>query len=158
MANKGGRFNPMQREFIKVMARVNDATYAATKAGYANPMQRGSELAKKPAIAEATFAEVQRFLRDQGAAIGVYTLAELAVDTAIPAGVRRAAASDLAKLSGVGVAEGQQGKEPHEMTASELRDHAAKLERQRDAMLKALSDQATPVIEVEKAEQGDVFG
>ena len=39
-----------------------------------------------------------------------------------------------------------------------LRDHAAKLERQRDAMLKALSDQATPVIEVEKAEQGDVFG
>lgn len=158
MANKAGRFNPMQREFIKVMARVNDATYAATKAGYSNPMQRGSELAKKPAIQEATFAEVQRFLRDQGAAIGVYTLAELAVDTGIPAGVRRAAASDLAKLSGVGVSDAAQGKEPHEMTAAELREHAAKLERQRDAMLKALSDQARPVIEAEPADEGDVFG
>jgi phage terminase small subunit len=158
MANKGGRFNPMQRNFVKVMARVNDATYAATKAGYSNPTQKGSEMMKKPAIQEATFAEVQRFLRDQGAAIGVYTLAELAVDTAIPAGVRRAAASDLAKLSGVGVSDAAQGKEPHEMTAAELRDHASKLERQRDAMLRMLADQARPVIEVEQGQDDDVFG
>lgn len=156
MPDMKGRFTGMEREFVKFMARTNDATYAATKAGYKHPGTVGPRIAKHPAIAEAIFAEVQRFLRDQGAAIGVYTLAELAVDTAIPAGVRRAAASDLAKLSGVGVAEGQQGKEPHEMTASELRDHAAKLERQRDAMLKALSDQATPVIEIQP--EGDVFG
>ena len=44
------------------------------------------------------------------------------------------------------------------MTAAELRDHAAKLERQRDAMLKALSDQAKPVIDAETAGDDDVFG
>ncbi len=158
MPVKSGKMTPMERAFVQTMARVNDQTYAATKAGYKKPVQAGSDLMKKPGIAEATFAEVQRFLRDQGAAIGVYTLAELAVDTAIPAGVRRAAASDLAKLSGVGVSDAAQGKEPHEMTASELRDHAAKLERQRDAMLKALSDQAKPVIDAEQADEGDVFG
>lgn len=157
MPIKSGKMTPMERAFVQTMARVNDQTYAATKAGYKKPVQAGSDLMKKPGIKEATFAEVQRFLRDQGAAIGVYTLAELAVDTAIPAGVRRAAASDLAKLSGVGVSDAAQGKEPHEMTAAELRDHAAKLERQRDAMLKALSDQAKPVIDAETAEQGDVF-
>ncbi len=158
MPTKAGRLTTMEQRFVKHMARTNDAKYAATQAGYKHSGVLGPRLAANPLIREATFAEVQKFLRDQGAAIGVYTLAELAVDTAIPAGVRRAAASDLAKLSGVGVAEGQQGKEPHEMTASELRDHAAKLERQRDAMLKALSDQTTAVIEAKPVEQGDVFG
>lgn len=154
MPVKSGRMTPMEKAFVKTMARVNDATYAATKAGYSNPVQRGSELIKKPAIKEATFAEVQRFLRDQGAAIGVYTLAELAVDQGIPAGVRRAAASDLAKLSGIGVSDAAQGKEAHEMTAAELREHAAKLEQQRDAYLKLLADQAKPVIDAEP----DPFG
>lgn len=155
MPNKAGRFTPMERKFVRVMARVNDATYAADKAGYANPTQKGGELMRKPAITGATFAEVQRFLKDQGAAIGVYTLAELAIDEKIPAGVRRAAASDLAKLSGVGVEEASAGKELHEMSLDELRANAAKLERQREAMLRAISDQAAPVIEAEK---DDVFG
>lgn len=158
MANKAVRLTGMERKFVELMARVNDKVYAAEKAGYKHADVVGHQVAAKPHIQQATFAEVQRFLRDQGAAIGVYTLAELAVDTAIPAGVRRAAASDLAKLSGVGVSDAAQGKEPHEMTAAELRDHAAKLERQRDAMLKALSDQAKPVIDAETADDGDVFG
>ena len=158
MPTKAGRLTPMEQRFVKHMARTNDAKYAATQAGYKHSQVLGPRLAANPLIREATFVEVQKFLRDQGAAIGVYTLAELAVDTAIPAGVRRAAASDLAKLSGVGVSDAAQGKEPHEMTAAELRDHAAKLERQRDAMLKALSDQAKPVIDAETAGDDDVFG
>lgn len=161
MANKGVRLTGMERKFTQVMARVNDAVYAASKAGYKQPDVQGHQVMAKVHIKEATFAEVQRFLRDQGAAIGVYTLAELAVDTAIPAGVRRAAAADLAKLSGVGVSDAAQGKEAHEMTASELRDHAAKLEKQRDAYLKMLADQAKPVIDVEQEEnepETDVFG
>jgi len=158
MPTKAGKLTTMEQRFVKHMARTNDAKYAATQAGYKHSQVLGPRLAANPLIREATFVEVQKFLRDQGAAIGVYTLAELAVDTAIPAGVRRAAASDLAKLSGVGVSDAAQGKEPHEMTASELRDHASKLERQRDAMLKALSDQATPIIDAEKADDGDVFG
>lgn len=155
MPTKAGRLTTMEQRFVKHMARTNDAKYAATQAGYKHSGVLGPRLAANPLIREATFVEVQKFLRDQGAAIGVYTLAELAVDTAIPAGVRRAAASDLAKLSGIGVTEGQQGKEAHEMTASELREHAAKLERQRDAYLKALADQAKPVIDVEQVETGD---
>ena len=152
MPDKKGRFTGMEKEFIKHMAARNDKEYAATKAGYKEPAIAGWRLMQNPHIRDATFSATQKFLRDQGAAIGVYTLAELAVDTAIPAGVRRAAASDLAKLSGVGVSDAAQGKEPHEMTAAELRDHAAKLERQRDAMLKVLSDQAKPVLEGEPLE------
>lgn len=154
MPDKKGRFTGMEKDFVKAMARTNDAKYAATHAGYKHPGTVGPRLAAHPAIKEATFAEVQRFLRDQGAAIGVYTLAELAVDTTVPAGVRRAAAENLAKLSGVGVTEGQQGKEAHEMTAAELRDHADKLEKQRDAFLKLIADQAKPIVEAE----ADVFG
>lgn len=155
MPYKAGRFTGMERRFVQVMARVNDPTYAAHVAGYANADQEGRRIAKRPAIAAATFAEVQKFLKDQGAAIGVYTLAELAVDTSIPAGVRRAAAADLAKLSGVGVEEASAGKELHEMSLDELRANASKLERQREAMLRAISDQAAPVIDQPKA---DVFG
>ena len=155
MPDKLGRLTGMEREFVKHMARTNDAKYAATQAGYKHPVTLGARLAAHPLIKEATFAAVQRFLKDQGAAIGVYTLAELAIDEKIPAGVRRAAASDLAKLSGVGVEEASAGKELHEMSLDELRANAAKLERQREAMLKAISDQASPVIEQAKE---DVFG
>lgn len=153
MGNKATRFTGMEREFVKVMARVNDAVYAAEKAGYRHADVAGHQIAKKPHIQAATFAEVQRFLKDQGAAIGVYTLAELAIDTAIPAGVRRAAASDLAKLSGVGVEEASAGKELHEMSLDELRANAGKLERQREAMLKAISDQAKPVLEASSIDE-----
>ena len=155
MPYKAGRFTGMEKRFGQVMARVNDPTYAAHVAGYANADQEGRRIAARPKVMAATFAETQRFLKDQGAAIGVYTLAELAVDPAIPAGVRRAAASDLAKLSGVGVEVASAGKELHEMSLDELRANAAKLERQREAMLKAISDQAAPVIEQAKE---DVFG
>lgn len=154
MANKAVRFTGMERKFVEVMARVNDAVYAAEKAGYKHADVTGHQIAAKPRIQDATFAAVQRFLKDQGAAIGVYTLAELAINETIPAGVRRAAASDLAKLSGVGVEEASAGKELHEMSLDELRANAHKLERQRDAMLKAIGDQAKPVIEQGK---DDVF-
>lgn len=155
MAVRPRRLNHMEQEFVKHMAARNDKEYAATKAGYKHPAITGWKMMQKPHIQEATFAQVQRFLKDQGAAIGVYTLAELAIDEKIPAGVRRAAASDLAKLSGVGVEEASAGKELHEMSLDELRANASKLERQRDAMLKAIGDQAKPVIEQAKE---DVFG
>jgi len=155
MPDKKGRFTFKEREFIKHMARRGDKEYAAAKAGYAEPAIAGWRLMQNEHVRNATFASVQRFLKDHGAAIGVYTLAELAIDDKIPAGVRRAAASDLAKLSGVGVEEAAAGKELHEMSLDELRANAAKLERQREAMLRAISDQAQPVIEAEK---DDVFG
>jgi hypothetical protein len=154
MGNKASRFTGMERKFVEIMARVNDAVYAADKAGYKHPDVQGHQIAARPHIRDATFASVQKFLRDQGAAIGVYTLAELAIDEKMPAGVRRAAAADLAKLSGVGVEDQANGKELHEMSLDELRANAQKLERQRDAMMKAISDQAKPIVEHED----DVFG
>lgn len=153
MPTRAGRLTPMELSFVKTMARTNDAKYAATEAGYKHAGTLGPRLAANPAIQEATFAQVQRFLKDQGAAIGVYTLAELAVDTAIPAGVRRAAASDLAKLSGIGVEDQANGKELHEMSAAELAANADKLERQRQAMLKALSDQAKPIVDASSIDE-----
>jgi hypothetical protein len=155
MPNRAGRLTNMERAFVANMARTNDAKYSAAQAGYKHPGTVGPRVAAIPAIQDATFAEVQRFLKNQGAAIGVYTLANIAVDENAPMGVRRAAASDLAKLSGVGVEDQANGKELHEMSAAELAANADKLERQRQAMLKALSDQAKPIVD---ASEGDVFG
>ena len=113
---------------------------------------------KNEKVQRATFAEVQRFLRDDGAAIGVFTLAELATDKMQPGGVRRGAAADLAKLSGVGVSESEAGKELHEMTGDELRNYQAKLARQLQAIERVHADNAKPVIEQEDSPKTDVFG
>ena len=160
MPLRSGRLTRKELEFVKYMARHNDEEYAATKAGYSFPRVAGHKLKSNPAIAEATFEEVRKFLRNQGAAIGVYTLAELAIDEKVPAGVRRAAAVDLAKLSGVGVAEGEGDKEPHEMTADELARYRSKMERQLDAINQAAADRAKPVLDVkqESNPKSSVFG
>lgn len=150
MPNKAGRITPMEREFVKHMARTNDSTYAATKAGYKYPELLGARLRKKPELLEATRETVQAFLRDKGGAIGVYTLAELAIDEAQPGNTRRAAAKDLAILAGIGVTEDTADKAPSEMTPDELSRFTSQLRKQLAALESAKADQARPVIEHEE--------
>lgn len=137
------------------MARTNDATYAATKAGYAVPEVNGSLIAAKPAIAEATREEIRRFLYEKAGTIGVGVLVELATSPKVADGVRRGAAVDLTKLSGIAITEADDGKELHEMTGQELDAARRKLARRTQAVDSALAEQAKLVIE---HEQDSVFG
>lgn len=157
MPDKKGRFSGKEKAFVKAMARYNDTEVAATKAGYSSPRAAGWRLSKNPLIAEATREEARKFLLEKGGAIGVYTLAMLATDEKQPAGARVTAATNLAKLSGIGVDDAAGDKDPHEMTSNELHSTLGKLERQREALERALADQARPVIEQEDNPKSGAF-
>ena len=152
-----GRFTPGERAFIHHMGETNDPHIAAMKAGYKQPAVAANKLMKRPEVAEASREAAARFLHEKAGAIGVMVATRIALDTTLPANTQLRAATELMKASGMYVNDGNAPmKEPHEMTATELREHASKLERQRDAMLKALSEQAT-VIEGETPQSGSAF-
>lgn len=149
MPLKNGRLTPQERSFADAYALTNNAEFAAHKAGY----KSSSALAKASDDAlQARIHAARQRLRTEGAEIGVGVLIELAQDKATPSGVRRAAASDLVKLSGVGASEGEAEKPLSEMSAAELATLADRMAQRRDMLLKAASDKAKPVLEVEPSE------
>ena len=120
MPDKVGRFTVQEERFVEHYARTNDPTYAAAKAGYAHPQPRGSQNLQKPGLM-ALVQQARERLCTEGAAVGVGVLLELALDAKrVPPGVRRAAASDLVKYSGVAADASGDNVEPHEMTADQL--------------------------------------
>lgn len=137
----------MQREFIKTMARTGDAEYSAAKAGYAFPQHQGSNLMRKDVIVQATREETRRFLLQDAGQIAVGILVEIGTDPKQPAGARVNAADKLAKLSGIAIGEEGNAKDPAEMDGNELRVALEKMERQKQAVERALADRAKPVIE-----------
>lgn len=158
MPRKGGRLTPRERLFVQHMARTDDPVYSATKAGYSAAQRMATHNANSPAI-QSEIAAARNRLRTEGATIGVGVLIELAGDKKAPPGVRRAAANDLVKHSGIGAAEGEADKPLDELTGAELDALARRLAERRDVILRAASDKAKPVtvIEQDPAESG-VFG
>lgn len=154
MPDHVGRLTPQERIWVRYMAATNDATYAAEKAGYASPQPRGSQNLAKPALMELVREAAWKKLRTDGARIGVDVLISIAEDDKQPAGARRAAAADLVKLSGLAGPEGDQAKEPHEMTAEELAAAIDKLRRAAAARLGPGTNDAAPVLELERSESG----
>lgn len=156
MPDKAGRFSPKEKAFAAEMARTEDATYAAAKAGYSHPQIAGWRLMQNPLVAEATREGARAFLRDKAGGIGVYVLATIALDEKQPASARTTAATNLAKLSGIAVTEGEGGKELHEMDGQELPRYLARLRAQAAAAEARLADQARPVIEGETVDPSPV--
>jgi phage terminase small subunit len=149
MPLKNGHLTGKERTFVKHMANTSDATYAATKAGYAQPSRDGWRLMENPLVAEATREAGRALLYEKAGAIGVATLVSISIDKTQPAGARVTAGTQLVKLSGMAITEAQGEKELHEMTGDELRQHTAKLEAQAAAMRQAMADRARPVLENE---------
>lgn len=140
MPDQTGRFTPMERQFVRHYAMTNDATYAATRAGYSSPQNRGSELAHKPALV----AEAQRLaLADlSGKILPLAVVRHLALlNDKTVGGQTLNRAIEMAYKYGLGRDGEGAGKEPHEMTAAELAEAIATLKR-------AAADKATPVIEL----------
>jgi hypothetical protein len=152
---KGGRLTSMEKTFAGHMARTNDASYAAHKAGYGTPRSRGSELMAKPAVRNAVMAEAERILRDELLPLALETHKRLLSDKATPAGAQVTAVK-LAYDRTLGVDDGKQAKEPSEMTYDELQASIEELQQQRDS----LADQArdvTPVESVNTTDPSSVF-
>jgi hypothetical protein len=137
MPIKGGKLTDQEARFIEVYARTNDGRYSAEKAGYRSPVSRASQTLNKPAIAERVEAARTR-LRTDGLEIGVGVLIELAQDRKCPPGVRRAAASDLIKFSGLaGVGEADE-LDPGKMTLEDL-------DRIRQRLARELAETVEPI-------------
>ncbi|WP_048647513.1 hypothetical protein [Nitratireductor soli] len=139
--------SPMQQEFAKNMLRTGDKIYSAEKAGYKTPLVDGYKLMKNELIANAIRSEARKFLDEKAGPAAVYNLASIMLDEKQPTGARVKASEIIGKWSGMAGDDNAGGKEPHEMTGDELRAHIAKMERQQDAMKRALADQARPVLE-----------
>lgn len=63
-AAQKAKLTPMQRTFVKVAAGTGDQTYAAYRAGYADPVVAGSKLMAKAHIHESVMETQFRRIRD----------------------------------------------------------------------------------------------
>lgn len=149
MPLKNGHLTGKERTFAKHMAQTNDPTYSAAKAGYKDAGVNGWRLANHPLVMEVSREQGRAFLYEKAGALGIAVLSSIAIDEKQPAGARVTAGTQLVKLSGMAITEGQGEKELHEMTGDELRAHTAKLEAQAAAMRQAMADRARPVLENE---------
>lgn len=137
MPDKTGRLTPMEGVFAKHYGETGDATYAATKAGYSQPVVVGSQKRQDPRVLAASRAAARDRLRSEGAEVGVRVLIDIASDAKQPAGARVNAAVNLVKHSGIS-AEGADTLEPHEMTPEQIAKAIGELERNAAAQAKAV--------------------
>lgn len=164
MPLKNGRYSDREKKFVKAMAVTDDPTLSAASAGYPQPAKAGWRFMQNPIFQEATREAGLTLLREKAGSIGVGVLVSIALDEKQPAGARVTAGTNLVKLSGMAVTEGQGEKDLHEMTGDELAKHRAKLERQAEAITAAMADRARPVLENEPSEPRnaqdvpDIFG
>ncbi len=138
MPDKTGRLTPMEGIFAKHYGETGDATYAATKAGYSQPVVIGSQKRQDPRIQAASRAAARDRLRSEGAEVGVRVLIEIASDVKQPSGARVNAAVNLVKHSGIS-AEGTDTLEPHEMTPEQIARTIGELERNAAAQAKEVN-------------------
>lgn len=147
MPDVKGRLTERERKFSKAMARPMDPETAAEKAGYSHPRMAAWRLMRNEGVQAATREETRRFLLQDAGQIAVGILVEIGTDPKQPAGARVNAADKLAKLSGIAIGDEGNAKDPSEMDGNELRVALDKMERQKQAVERALADRAKPVIE-----------
>lgn len=140
-----GALTAREKAFTQVMARTNDAEYAAAKAGYAHPPSAASRLTRNEHVMGATRAETQRVLRDEIPDFVLTRMMRLADDEKNPAGARHQALKTLGDWADIGLKGEAGGKDPSEMDGNELHALIDKLNRQRDMIEHALAGKAIDV-------------
>lgn len=137
MGQRKGTLNGQQRAFVEVMAATNDATYAAQRAGYAQPQPRGSQNMANPAIQAAVREKEHHTLVADLLPKATRALSR-ALDTQNPTGVTMKAVEIVMKRA-YGEEAGGIGKAPSEMSPDEL---AAAL----DKLKSELADRSRPAV------------
>ncbi len=151
MPLKDGSLTAQEAQFAGYMAATGDAKYSAAKAGYSKPEIVGYAKASNPALASVIRkAQVAR-LNSTALTASVDLLERVILDNKETTRNRITAAQTVLKYS-LGGRDGDDAKEPHEMTPAELQARIDQLRR-------TLADKARPVIEHEpEPPKGDVFG
>lgn len=161
MPIKGGKMTAQEKAFSAHYAATGDLKYSATKAGYGAPSQRGNELMKRPAVlAEITRQQTER-LFSEALPAAVQCLISIATNSAAPAGARVQASKVILDRT-LGSEDGGKTKDPHEMTADEIAEAIAKLERVASERARPIVDRSTidesPATIDESPASPDIFG
>ena len=137
------------RTFIKEYAVTGNGTYAATRAGYAQPAARAADALKRPEIVEAVRREQITRLNNELLPLAVQAVERLLLDAKTPAGAVVQAAKLVFDRT-LGAQDGGQRKDPSEMTGEELQQAIEQLRRE-------AAERARPILEAEPVKQ-DVMG
>lgn len=129
---------------MSAMARTNDQTYSATKAGYGHPAKRGSELMSKPAIRAAVIREAEDALQNEILPLALAKHKFLLTDKAIPAGAQLGAVKLAYDRTLGDQADAADAKEPSEMTYDELQASIASLKAEQAAREEGAIDVTPP--------------
>lgn len=148
---------PLQERFAEARLYGATGTHAARLAGAKYPNGDSFGLMRNPKILEATRAKAQQLVEEKAGYVAVTVLMELALDDKQPGAVRRGAATDLGKFSGIGVEKGLVEKDLHEMTNDELQAHLRLMRAKASALETAISDKAKPIIDVKAQHEHDAF-
>lgn len=127
--------------FIGFAALTGDPVYAAQRAGYAHPNARAHDKMNTPVIADAVRKGQIARLNNDLLPKSLDLLERVLTDEKEATRNRLTAAQVVLKYS-LGGKDGEQDKEPHEMTPQELQARI-------DTLRRAMSDKAKPVIEGE---------
>lgn len=147
MPLKSGRMTARELKFRDEMARVNDSTVAAKRAGYAHPESAGANIMLRPAMEAAVKERERNILITELLPLAGKALRDALTIDGVPWGAKMKAV-DIVHKQAFGEQEGGSGKAPSEMTPDELGQALDKLKRE-------LSERATPVLELEP-EQEDI--
>lgn len=153
MSKKQDGLNGQERAFAKAYAKSGNRREAALQAGYTAPDMAASRNLQRPRVLEEIARlENERMTRDLLPA-AVNCVQEILTNTKAPAGARIQAAKLVFDRT-LGAQDALGGKEPHEMTGSELADAIAKLEAMAASKARPIEDATV----VDDTPGGDIFG
>lgn len=137
MAGKAGHLTALERSFSAYMARTGDRIYSASKAGYSSPAQSAHRNLQNVDVQNDIRRQARNLLQNEGAAIGVAVLVELATDEKQKGSTRGAAAKSLVQLSGVAGAQALSEGDLADMPADQIRTLLAEAQRALEARMNA---------------------
>lgn len=152
MSKKQDGLNGQERAFAKAYAKSGNRREAALQAGYTAPDMAASRNLQRPRVLEEIARlENERMTRDLLPA-AVNCVEEILTNVKAPAGARIQAAKLVFDRT-LGAQGALGGKEPHEMSGSELADAIAKLEAMAAARARPIDAEV-----IDDTPGGDIFG
>lgn len=145
MPDKAGKMTHRERIWAERFGGTGDAKYAAEKAGYAFPEQSAAKNLQKPEVMELARRETLTRITNEILPLAAQRHVDLLKDPKTQ-GQTLNRAIEMAYRYGLAEATGGKEKQAHEMTAEELAQAIAVLQR-------VAADKAAPVIELQANEE-----
>jgi phage terminase small subunit len=128
LPKKGGTLTPQERVLAKNYAVTGNRAYSGQMAGFSDTSGAASKALARPQVQAEIRKQQLELLFSQVLPLAVKVHMEIIGDPKAPAGARVQAVK-LAYDRTLGQQEGQEGKEPHEMTSEEIAKAIAQLEQ-----------------------------